>query len=496
MPLYDWQEEDLSTLRDNKYTALLAIETGGGKSPLAASAIKDSGARTTLVIAPGSTLSSPDRNWPVAVGVWADQEMRLLSNGTKAGRQAITDFELGYPGVYACTPQLLARKSTDVSQWRGDLLIVDEVHQLSSARTSGQRRLSGYNPQDDPVSTHFESRLALSGTYFRQSFDNAWATMRLLWPELDGRGEIADMSYYLWCTDRMTSEDVYTSRRDRDGRPVKVKNFLAEREPGKLLSEMPCVIQHKRREKCCEYHPNGFLTVDKPQELYRVVDLTPKQRRAIRELEEHYMTYLDDNPLVVDLTLTQKQRIRQLCLGEANVEYYTGTNKDGEEVMKSRLEFDPECVSPFADELLSLLDDDLPTGEPVVVYMDSQRFASVLVAKLNARGITAQEYSGVTKADLSKFGTEFQVLVGVTSSVGTGTDGLQDVCSTEVWMEVPVSLTAETQSAARIDRMGAKKQVQRYYIQDSDGWAQGRLSDNVTKRLAINKSMRRTNGVK
>jgi len=233
----------------------------------------------------------------------------------------------------------------------------------------------------------------------------------------------------------------------------KVTQFLAESEPGLLVSEMPCVIIHKRREGCCEYHPNGFLDTEAPQVLERIVTLAPKQKKAIKELGDHYMTYFEDNPFVVELSMIQKQRIRQVCLGVPTVEYYWGVDKDGLEVEKSRLEFETDCESPFLDELFLILED-LPNDETVFVTMESQRFARVVVDRLNKKGIKAAEYSGKSKVDLKGFGLDFQVLVGIVSSIGSGTDGLQTVCNTEVILETPVSITMESQVGARLDRLG------------------------------------------
>lgn len=485
--LYDWQKRDLEYILDNGGTGLLALEPGAGKTVLACHVAKELQPDVTLIIAPQSTHFSA---WAKTVLAVMGQEIKVLGTKNKAQRGAVVEFELGLPGVYVVTPQYFSRKTTDRSMWRGDLLIADEVHQMATMGSSGNRALSGYSHSDDPINTRFMHRLALSGTPMRQNFQNFWAIMRFLWPERDGRTDVAYSNPYVWSKDRMSSEQVYTNQRDQWGNPKQVTNFLSEAEPGKLVSEMPCVVIHKRRERCCEFHPEGFLTTDAPQVIEHVVELTAKQKKAIRELESHYMTYLDDNPFVVDLTMVQKQRIRQICLGEPRVEFYTGTNAEGEEVEKTRLEFEPDCHSPFLDEALAILDK-LPKDEPVTVFLESQRFAEVAVARLNAHGYKAEEYSGVRKADLDGFGVDYQVLVGVSSSIGTGTDGLQEKCQTEIILEESVSITVEDQRNSRNDRLGSIGQVQRYRIIDDLGYASGRISENLAKRLATAKSLRK-----
>ena len=75
------------------------------------------------------------------------------------------------------------------------------------------------------------------------------------------------------------------------------------------------------------------------------------------------------------------------------------------------------------------------------------------------------------------------------SAFGTGTDGVQDVCNNEIWLEVPDNTTAQ-QTEARLDRLGQTKQVQRFYIQDSEGRVSGRMSEKIEERLTLAKSLR------
>lgn len=505
---YKWQEEDLQALRENNYTGMVAIETGGGKTPLACMVIKELQPKVTLIVAPDSTLRRPNKGWPAELQKIAGVQMRKIGNQREADKDALFDFEWGVPGVYACSTQFFARKSTRTEIWQGDLLVVDEVHKLATARTAGQRTLSGWSKRrDNPINMRFTHRLALSGSPMRQNFQNFWSTMRFLWPWNDGPGAVADANYFAWCADRMDYEEVITGSEWRritpkenvpeDARKKKIggewhylylekaKNFLTESEPGRLITEMPCVIQHKRRERCCDYHPHGFLSTKAPTVVEREVVLTPKQKKAIRDLEEHYMTWLDENPLVADITITQKQRIRQICLGEPRVEFWY----DEEEKEHTTLHFDPDCASPFMDELLTILNEEVPE-EPVVVFLEAQKFAEVITHRLGQAGISCAEYSGKRKPDLDKFGSEYRVLVAVVSSIGTGTDGLQDVCNTEVWMEVPVSLTNEHQAQSRLDRMGGR-QVLRYQIMDDEGVSEGRLQNNLEKALVLRRSMRK-----
>jgi hypothetical protein len=484
---YPFQVEDQETLHRNGYTGLVGIEAGGGKSLTATLAIRDAKPSTTLILAPQSTHKTA---WIPTLADNADVEARIIGNSNKAQRQALFDFELGAPGVYLASPQFVTR--ADTSAWSGDMIIHDEAHQGSTAKSKLQRKLGGYHASDGhPLAHRFDARLALSGTPMRQDFANLWGIMRFLYGDtLDRRGEIASSNFVQWQLDRMSYEEVYTSQRTWDGKPKVVKKFLTESEPGRLLSEIPAVILHKRRETCCKWHEGGFLPTEEPQVIERTVELSPKQKKAVREMETLMMTYLEGHPLEAEIPLTQKQRIRQLTLGEAEVETYEGVNKDGESIEKTRIRFNPEAPSPFLDETLHILSN-LPADENVVVFLESQQYAEVLTHRLTQEGYTAAEYSGVRKADLASFGRDYRVLVGVIAAIGTGTAGLNHLSHTEILFEQPISLTMREQVTARLDRLDNKQRVQRYVLLDDLGVQSGRAEDLLLKKIMVARSMAR-----
>lgn len=481
---YTFQEKDLAKLREHNYTGLLAIQPGGGKTATALFAARDSGASQTLIVAPKSTFNTAWKSTtPNILGV----EARVIGNGVKDQRAAMSELEWGVPGVYLTSPQLFT--VSDISMWKPDLLVVDEVHQLNKAGGKGQRKLSGFSAKDNPISKQVGASLSLSGTPARSSFERMWAICRLHWPELYSRGQVGYDNYYSWLLDRMTSKEIITGR-GQDGKLKTAKKWLSERDEGRLFSEMPCVIQHFRREQCCEFHPNGFLDMEEPNEVERVVELAPGQKRIIKELEDQGLTWIEDNPFVVDLPMTLQQRIRQVCLAEPTLEYTGDLDEYG--IPKTTLNYPEDFKSSFFEETLNILDQ--LGDEPVVIYLSSQRFAHVLTKRLIAAGISAFEYSGKTsksrEEDLKGFGTEFRVLVGIVSAIGTGTDGLQHVCNNEIWLEVPVDDVDTQQAQGRLDRLGADKQVQRFWIHDDLGYSQGMFSTKLAKRLEVARSTR------
>lgn len=476
-----FQVADQEYLAKHNYVSMLNMEPGAGKTVTSLFAHKDSGADVTLVVAPEPTHVSA---WGKDAEEGIEQEVRVIGNRNKATKVATEDFLMGYPGIYITTPQFLTRADTDA--WFGDLLVIDEGHMLNKYGGKGCETMLD-------LSSRFGGRLFLSGTAFRNNFERAWATGRFLWPELNRRGEVANKNYYLWLRERMTSEEVYTNQRDQWGKAKTATKWLVEAEPGRWVNELPAVITHKKREFCCKFHPEGFdATLEDPKRDIVKLSLDPKQKRIIKDLESQYLAWLDENPLVVELPMTMQQRIRQVTLGVPEVEDYTVLDDEGEEVEKQRLWFKPDSKSPFAEYLIDELQQ---YDDPAVVYLESQSFAEALVERLNREGITAFEYSGKTRSvradNLKKFGTEYRVLVGVISAIGTGVDGLQKITNQEYWLERSVDETSNRQAESRLDRRGQKYQVKGKILVDDEGYAMGRLNKQLQKRLALNESLRR-----
>lgn len=477
----DFQRHDLDRMRANNYRALLNLQTGAGKTVEGAFAIKESGANRTLILAPQQTHV---KSWIPTVGEVTGIEPRIIGNGNKAAKSALFDYEVGMPGIFLATPEYFTR--ADVSNWSGDMVIADEAHRIATPKSKSQRKFSGYSAQDGhPLAHRFGGVLLLSGTALRNRFELAWSHSRALWPWLENRGQISHSNFTAWQLFRQEYTNVYTSRRDANGNPVAVKQFLSEKEPGRWMSEAPCVITHFKRERCCEFHNQGFLSLDDPTETHERIELLPAQKKAVHEMENMMMTYLEENPMISDIPLTKAMRVRQLSLGIPTLV----PNAEGD----FDVTFDVDCKSPHLDRLIDLLTDDF-SDEPVMVYTDSQKFAEVVTARLNKAGISAFEFSGKTRAtrdaDAAQFGTKYRVLVGVLAAIAEGFDGAQRVSRAEIWLSRSLDETTNEQAQGRLFRHGQTKQIERVIFHDDLGLSEGRFSEAIEKRLILNRSLR------
>lgn len=466
---FDWQERDIQTVVAAG-SALLNVSLGGGKTLMATEIMGRLGAEQVLVVAPLSTHGS----WCKRIEAQGFGPARVASNSRKAEKEALADLALGEPGWFVVSPQFMVR--ADTSAWSVDGIIADEVHQYAEASSKGLKKILG-----------IESiyRVALSGTPARNKFANLWGVCRFLWPERDGYGDIADSDHYRWKVQRMTARDQYTGRVNKWGDAVRVKVFEVEANPGQLISEMPAVVTHFAREKCCDAHPNGVLgALKEVQTVHETIPVTAVQKRAIREMQTQLSTMLDGEILSAEIPLSALQRVRQCVLGEPTVEW---RDDEDEGRVIQEVWFDEDCKSPYLDRLKEILSQD---DENFVVWTDSQKFAQVVTARLNKAGIGAVEYSGATKPGKGAWFDGYRVIVAVVSSLGTGTDGLQDACRSEVWLSRDLDSTNNEQAEGRLFRTGQDSGVRRWIFHDSEGVSSERYAEQVKKRIELNKSLK------
>lgn len=452
---YPYQERDIQKLVDNDGTGIVATQVGGGKTLIAIEVAKRLGTGVNFVIAPKGTHK---RAWEKTIlRQIPDATIRYL-NSSKRGREEFENLHNNVYGWYLITPEFFRKFGW--GQFKPQFAVFDEVHRASNRKSKTAVMLN---------SLKAERRIGMSGTIAGNKVEGFWSVLRWVYPNIAGR------SFWNW-----VNEYCYTKFDPFAGKVIE-----GERRPGAIAQSIPCYIRHLKRERCCEFHPEG-MDSDLPPvvEEQRIVQLSAEQKRIYKKLEQDLIVWLKENPLVVEVPVAQRLRLRQITLGTPSI--------DDEGVVF----FEDDCKSSKLDEVEQILDD-LPDGEPVLLLTHSQKFAKVTTNRLNKKYGGAFEWSGAKsqperdKALEQFIAGELRFIVAVISAIGEGTDGLQERCSTVIWLSRDDNRILNEQAAGRLDRRGQKSSVLSFDIIAENTYDEGQLSKLVEKQILMNASLRR-----
>lgn len=451
---YPYQERDIEQLVSNNGTGVVATQVGGGKTLIAVEVAKRLGTQTNLVIAPKGTHK---RAWEKTIMLQIPNAKVFYVNSSAQGKKAFMGLLDNEAGWYLISPEFF--RKFHWGECKPDFAVFDEIHRASNRKSKTALMLHTLKA---------ERRLGLSGTIAGNKIEGFWSVLRWIEPEVAGK------SFWRWV-------DKYcTTKFD----PFAGKIVDAELRPGGIVASIGTYIRHLKRERCCEFHPKG-MDSDLPPTVYeeRIVQLSAEQKKIYKKMEKDLLVWLEGNPLVAEVPVAVRVRLRQITLGVPII--------DDEGVVS----FAEDCKSSKLDEMFEIISD-LPDGEPLLILTHSQKFARVTAQRLEARGIRSFEWSG-TKSQaqrdeaLTKFiGREIQAIVAVISAIGEGTDGLQEVCSTVIWLSKDDNRLLNEQAAGRLDRRGQSSAVLSFEIIAEDTYDEGQLNKLVTDQLRMNASLR------
>ncbi len=451
---YPYQQKDIDNLVSQNGTGIIATQVGGGKTLVAIEVAKKLGTSTNLVIAPKGTHK---RAWERTIKRQIPNAVVNYLNSTKAGEKAFDDLLAGKDGWYLISPEFF--RTIDWNGIRPSLAVFDEVHRASNRKSRTAKMLHTLKA---------ERRIGMSGTIAGNRVEGFWSVIRWVYPEVAGR------SFWAWADTYCATKMDYWAG----------KVIVGEKNPGSIVSQLPCYIRHLKREYCCEFHQEG-MDADLPSvvTMERVVQLSAEQKRIYKKLERDLFVFLDEHPLIVEVPVATRIRLRQITLGTPSIA------ENGEVI------FADDCKSSKIDELFSIIEDH-PDGEPMLILTHSQKFAEVVTNRLKAKGFPSFEWSGKApqkerdKALEAFIAGDIQFIVGVISAIGEGTDGLQERASVVVWLSKDDNRLLNEQAAGRLDRRGQKKAVVSYEIIAEDTYDEGQLSKLVMDQLAMNLSLR------
>lgn len=442
------QERDINALLENPTCgALVASGLGSGKTLVITEYLVRSQADLVLIICPLGTRPGWTRHLE---GQGFEHPVYTIEN-TKNNKANMQRFLDGEKGAYLIGHAYFRRQDTAwLKAPKNAVVIYDELQDISNRKGRGHA-----------VGKYLKNtrmRIGVSGTFFGNKFENAWAATRFIWPV----HEIVDRSFHRWAeTWALTKYDPFASDPDTYG---EVRQVTGEKRRGAFVSQLPVYIRTETKIDVQEIPDT------------RYVELTRAQRKMYTELETEALTWLGEHPLVADIPIVMRIRLRQASLGEM---YF---NEAGE------VDFELACKSSKYDALVEFLDE--RPDEPVAILTDSKRFAKVVATRLQTlRKAKVALWTGDTPMDarediVQTFGTEDgpQYLVGVIAALGAGVDGLQEHCSTVVWLSRSEDEVVNSQVLARFVRRGQKNNVL-----SVDIVATNTLDDGILGRLRYTK---------
>jgi superfamily II DNA or RNA helicase len=411
---------------------------GSGKTLMGVELSKTINAKSILIIGPLNTYWG----WWDTIQRQTDYKSTIRKiDSTKSGKEAEADLQANVAGWYFIGREYFRMK--DWSKVIPDLAIVDEAHFMQNRNSKSFKSM---------MKLKAGFKLSMSGTPFGNRFEGAWAVTRWLWPDVIPKG------FWSWAMDYCVLGFSAFTRYDITG----------EVEPGKFANSLPCYVR---------LEPDHKLEV---MEETRYVDLMPAQKKIYDKLEKDLVVWLENNPLVVEVPIATRIRLRQITLAVPILD------EEGNVV------FADDAKSTKFQALKEIIDDN--PDEPMLLLTDSQKYANLVATRI---GPDAFEWSGKAnqkqreQAKQKFLAGELKYIVAVIPAIAEGVDGLQDVCSTVVWLSHSDSNILNQQVLDRIRRRGQKNIVKVYDIVARDTYDEGQLSTLVQRQLDMNATLRK-----
>lgn len=405
--LRDYQAEALwQMVGEPTKAALVASEQGLGKTLLTVEFLKAMNFKRVLIVGIKDTATQ----WhDTSVGQKA-QPVRVIDT-TAEGKRNLAAYEAGDAGWFFIGHQLLVRRDHEnyerrdgkkgrrhLKYWASlppvDAVVADEVHIFAAYTSAGSTTLH---------SLPSEWKVALSGTWYGNKFENAWAPAYWLWPTH------VHESFHFWKGKYCASEVA----KNKWGKPVRtprgttIEVVTGERKPGQFVSELPCYIRHEDPDKM-------------PEPKVIEVEIDPEQRRIYTDLEDQALAYLEDKPWVLELPISQRTALKTVTLAVPTFD------EAGE------IHFAANARSTKYDSLVAELG--LHPGERVVIATDRKRYAKYVAARMRSEGYRVAEWHGDIntqgRAEVKRqwLAGEVDYIVCVMKSFSTGLDWAQVNC--------------------------------------------------------------------
>lgn len=420
--LLDFQEGDVQKL-SALGTTLNRCDMGLGKTIETLACFRQMGLHTGIVFTKKSCITQ----WCRAINKWIPGARVFAYEDTKQKEKLprISDVDFivtNYDklvGAYEKRGKIripiLNRFGEYLCQRRWDMIIADEAHIICNKDTARHVCI-------DKLPSRY--RQALTGTPIKNHPDNLYGILHWLDPRWVGR------SYW-------TFVDYFCKVDEHNPWGRKILGLTTDVDKVNVLRDL--------LNRISVYHAfDEVMPTDKfsISEQTFSVDMEPKQKKLYENICNLVCEELPDNMPILN-GMVQTIRCQQVATCPKIV---------GEKDWGPKFSFISDWLQSSPDIRLTVFSPWATTCAYLCKYLDEVGISNTLV--------TGQLSTKVRNENLRKFlGKEVRVLCATIGSIGTGTDGLQEVCNYGLFIEKDWSPEEMKQAAKRLYRIGQKKPV-------------------------------------
>ena len=412
--LWPFQKADLEYALRRKNT-LVGDQPGLGKTPIAICYANEIGARRVLVVCPASIRIQ----WVNKIREWSTMPYPMIVHPILHSRHGV------HPEAnWTVVSYELARTEAigkALAKGRYDVIIIDEAHYLKTIDSRRTRAVfgGGENRTFEPLASRAENILALTGTPLPNRPREAYTLARsLCFDSID------------WASEEHFNSRFNPSIRGERVDPVSGRTIIFNDERTGRHSE----LQNRLRGNFMVRHLKREVMPQLKMPVYDIIQL--EETGPVKQaLEAERLLDIDPEALEgADMTALGHIAVVRRMMGIA-----------------------------LAPQIASYVDMIINGGEEkLVLFCWHIEVANMLEKALHKHGVI--RVSGV--ADKSRKVQEFirnpakHIILGNTLTLGTGTDGLQEVCSHAILAEPDWVNGNNEQAFDRLDRGGQTRTVQ------------------------------------
>ena len=422
--MWTHQQEAIEWAKD-RLASLLHLGMGCGKTRIALELLKLWACSKVLICCPRAVMPA----WVKQAKLWYPEiRVVLLTKGnSKQKGEKLKEILAEGGKVVVVVNYESAWRIDEIENTRWDCLVYDEIHRLKSHSGSASRwaaRMGKLNPT--------ARRLGLSGTMISQNPLDAYGVWRAAEsPNLE-----------TWPT-------TFTAFRHRyavHGNPRIPQQVTGWRNLDEFGTKVAATTFHRRSED----------VLDLPEIMHEQVDveLSPQEARVYREIETDFCAVFEDGESVTPSNvLVQLLRLLEVCGGAV----HRDGCRDAAQISER----------PSKAEALAEILEDLPAGEPVVVFCKYRADIDAIRRECEKLGRSVSELSGRADELAEWQAGKTTVLVANTASGGVGVDLTRAAYG--VFYSLGHSLSEYLQAIARLHRPGQERTTHFYSLVASIG---------------------------